>query len=238
MRIEAATRGSALLLATLLSASAVAGGEPTTRPPAAKPQLAPPASCAGEVAERVQRRYEGVKDIAAGFVQRTQSIALGTDAAEQVAKGHVVFAKPGRMRWSYLEPEASLVVSDGKLLWIYDPAAHEVQELDAGGGFLTGTALEFMLGEGRILDAFDVSAADCKSASVRLHLRPRAEASYERLELLVDSRSGDVRESVIRDLFGNQTTVVFEAMKFDQAPDPSRFRFTPGPADRVLRLQP
>jgi outer membrane lipoprotein-sorting protein len=222
----------ALAVAALFATPAGAGGEPAAKPPGAA------ADCARDVSLRVQHRYEGVKDIAARFVQRTHSVALGAGAAEEVARGEVVFAKPGRMRWSYTDPEPSLVVSDGKLLWIYDPDAHEVQELDASGGFLNATALQFLLGEGRILDAFEVEAEACGEPAVRLHLRPRAEATYERLELLVDARSGDVRESVIHDLFGNRTTIAFEGMRYDLAPRAELFRFTPGPDDRVLRLEP
>ncbi len=196
---------------------------------------AEPTDCAKEIAARVQARYDGVEDLEARFTQRSRSVALGGAAQEFEASGVAVFAKPGRMRWTYDKPEPSLVVSDGQTLWIYDPAAREVQEFPVGEGFLSGTAVQFLLGEGRILDAFDVQAEQCTGQSVRLLLRPRVDATYELLELLVAPKTGDVRGTAVVDLFGNRTDVSFESLRVDRHPDPSRFHFEAEAGVRVLR---
>ncbi len=126
-------------------AAASAGGEEEKSP-----------SCAEEVALRVQGHYEGVRDLQAEFSQSTHNAVLGdVPGAEIPARGRVVFAKPGRMRWVYESPEPSLVVSDGETLWIYDPTLKEVQVLSVDAGFLSGTAIQFLLGEGQILESFD-----------------------------------------------------------------------------------
>lgn len=192
--------------------------------------------CAREVAGRVQARYEGVRDLEAHFVQRSLSVALGAGAPQTLeASGVAVFAKPGRMRWTYEKPEPSLVVSDGQTLWIYDPAAREAQEFPVGQGFLSGTAVQFLLGEGRILESFDVRAEGCGGREVRLFLKPHEETSYESLELLVDPAAGDVHATAVVDLFGNRTDVEFASLRVNQRPDAARFRFEPEPGVRVLR---
>jgi outer membrane lipoprotein carrier protein len=193
-----------------------------------------PQDCARAIAARVQARYDGVADLEARFTQKSRSVAFG-GASEMQASGVALFAKPGRMRWTYEKPEPSLVVSDGKTLWIYDPTAREAQEFDVGQGFLSGTAVQFLLGEGRILDAFEVSAPTCTGESVRLFLKPREEASYESLELVVDPRTGDVRGTAVVDLFGNRTDVEFASLRVNRHPDAARFRFTPEPGVQVLR---
>jgi len=216
-------RGRALGLlaaALLVGASASADGEEP--------------DCAREIAGRVQARYDGVRDIEARFTQKSRSVAFG-GAQETEASGVALFAKPGRMRWTYEKPEPSLVVSDGQTLWIYDPAAREVQEYAVGQGFLSGTAVQFLLGEGRILDAFAVRAERCAGESVRLFLTPREDASYESLELLVSPASGDVRGTAVVDLFGNRTDVAFESLQLNRNPPAARFRFEPEPGVRVLR---
>ncbi|MBW2493890.1 MAG: outer membrane lipoprotein carrier protein LolA, partial [Deltaproteobacteria bacterium] len=78
-------------------------------------------SCRDAATTALQRRYESARDLRADIVQTTHSVALGTASEQMTSKGTVVFAKPGKMRWSYDEPEPSLVVSDGTTLWIYDP---------------------------------------------------------------------------------------------------------------------
>jgi hypothetical protein len=126
-------------------------------------------------------------------------------------------------------------VSDGKTLWIYDPTAKEVQEFAVGQGFLSGTAVQFLLGEGRILDAFTVRAERCTGDEVRLFLTPREEASYESLELLVAPGSGDVKGTAVVDLFGNRTDVTFESLVVNRHPAAARFQFQAEPGVRVLR---
>jgi outer membrane lipoprotein carrier protein len=142
------------------------------------------------------------------------------------------------MRWEYETPEPSLVVSDGKTLWIYDPTAKEAQVLSVEQGFLSAAAIQFLLGEGRLVESFEVKARRCEPGRAELELRPRAEAPYERIDLVVDRTSGWIRETTVVDLLGNETHVTFEGMETDGAPDASRFRFEPGPGDRVLILEP
>jgi outer membrane lipoprotein carrier protein len=191
--------------------------------------------CAREVAARVQARYDGVQDLEARFTQTSRSVAFGRAGQELQASGVAVFAKPGRMRWMYEKPEPSVVVSDGQTLWIYDPKAREVQEFPVGQGFLSGSAVQFLLGEGLILRDFDVRAQQCPSETVRLLLTPKEDATYELLELSVTAESGDVKGTAVVDLFGNRTEVSFEALRVDRHPDPSVFRFEVEPGVKVLR---
>jgi outer membrane lipoprotein carrier protein len=216
-------------VATLLlggPAAASAGGEEEK-----------PAGCAEEVALRVQEHYDGVVDLQAEFSQSTRNAVLGDLPGEETpARGRVVFAKPGRMRWVYDSPEPSLVVSDGKTLWIYDPSLKEVQVFSVDAGFLSGTAIQFLLGEGKILESFVVSAESCGGDEVSLDLQPKQIASYERLKLRVEKASGAVLATAVVDLFGNRTDVVFERVEKNRAPDEALFRFEPAPDDRILTL--
>jgi outer membrane lipoprotein carrier protein len=220
-----------LRVALVLAAALLAGPGP------ARGDAPAPADCAESVARRVQARYDGVRDLRARFVQTTRSVAFGAESPDaEPARGEVAFAKPGRMRWSYEAPEPSLVVSDGETLWIYDPLAREVQVLDVDEGFLSGAALQFLLGNGRLLESFRVAAEGCGRAEVTLDLVPRAEATYERLRLDVDAASGEIRRTAVVDLFGNRTDVELSDVRTNQGLAPDLFRFEPPEGVRVLRL--
>jgi len=221
----------AFVLAWSAALPAAAGGAVAS--PAPEPTAA--GDCSAAVAARVQARYDGVQDLAAHFRQRTLSPAL---SQTQVATGTVVFAKPGKMRWTYETPEPSIVVSDGHTLWMVDPEFKEVQVLPVGEGFLSGTAIDFLLGEGRIDEAFVVSARGCAEPIVDLHLVPREEATYAYLELRVDARSGDLRGTALEDLLGNHTEVWLDDVRTNQAPSPDAFVYVPSEEERVLRLAP
>ena len=219
---------------TLIVSDGVASSSLIVAVPVAR---AADADCANEIARQVQQRYEKVRDLSAHFEQTTRRVALGDGAGEAlVASGDVVFAKPGKMRWSYESPEPSLVVSDGATLWIYDPKAREVQKLPLGEGYLSAAGVQFLLGEGKLRDEFRVSASGCGEAIVTLGLIPRRAAHYERLEMRVDRVSFAVRETSVVDLFGNRTTIAFDALRENTKPGADLFTFTPPEGVRVLSV--
>ena len=199
----------AVVLAAVALAGAGAAAQP--RPPSRRPPVPPPRSrrrarrAAGPRWPRASRPATTASArCARASTQTTQSVAFGGDSspASEPARGRVEFAKPGRMRFEYETPEPSLVVSDGKTLWIYDPVAKEVQVLAVEGDFLSAAAIQFLLGEGRLQESFEVTARSCAPDRAELELRPRAEASYERIELVADPVSGWIRETTVHDLLG------------------------------------
>jgi outer membrane lipoprotein carrier protein len=196
--------------------------------------------CATELARRVQKHYESVNDLAAQFEQTTQVATLGTSGATKPTQssGRAVFAKPGRMRWHYTRPSESLVVSDGKIAWIYDQAAHEVQRLPGAEGLLSGAAVQFLVGRGDLLRDFHVRAIDCDADPFRIELTPVEPATYEKLEIAADAKSGEVRETAIFDLVGNVTRISFRDVQTNRNPPASTFTFEPPEGVRVVELPP
>jgi outer membrane lipoprotein carrier protein len=194
-------------------------------------------SCRDAVVAALQQRYESAKDFRADIVQTTRSVAFGTDSSEQMtSKGTVVFAKPGKMRWSYEEPEPSLVVSDGETLWIYDPVFREAQKLPVTEGYLSGAAVQFLLGEGKIERDFEISALRCEKAIAELRLQPRKPSSYEKLHVLVNPQTGDLLKTTVFFVLGNVTDVAFFNIELNTDPAASVFRLDP-PADvRVIEI--
>ena len=131
-----------LLAALLLAPAAFANGNS----PAPSETVADAHACARDAARRVQRHYDAIRDWSARFEQTTKSVVLGGGAlgSEKPVVGDVVFQKPGKMRWTYESP-ASVVVSDGATLWIYDPTAREAQKMSVAAGGLSGAALHLSL---------------------------------------------------------------------------------------------
>ena len=100
------------------------------------------AECAGDVAARVQQRYEKVEDLAAHFEQTTRRVSLGDDSTTRWSRRVRWSSRsPGKMRWSYTSPEPSLVVSDGADALGVRPSGARSPEAAAGGGLsLRGAA--------------------------------------------------------------------------------------------------
>ena len=194
---------------------------------------------AAEAARRVQGRYDGIEDFAADFVQQSWAASFAGNPliGETTKRGTVVLAKPGRMRWTYTEPEPSVVVSDGRILWIHDVVAQSATRLSVAEGYLGGAALDFLLGKGRLVDQFEVTLKSCSKAAIELDLLPRADASYERLGLAFRPESGEILATSATDLFGNRTSIRFTNPRVDQAPPLATFHFVPPEGTEVMDLE-
>jgi outer membrane lipoprotein carrier protein len=195
--------------------------------------------CAAETMARVQARYDSIRDLEARFEQTTRPVALGGSslASGETSTGRVVFAKPGRMRWSYESPRESLVVSDGETLWLYDAEAKEAQRLPVDRGSLPGGALLFLMGEGDLAEAFRVESASCGGAIVELELTPREPARYERIGLRVRAETGDVVGTRVVDVLGNVTEISLRDVRTNQDPAPETFRFRAPDGVEVIELR-
>ncbi len=221
----------AVVLHGMTDAARAGGGEPA------------PSDCAKQVAERVQSRYDTVRTFEAAFRQQTKAVALGGQSLgdDAPSQGVVVFSKPGRMRWRYTQPNPSEVISNGETLWIVDPVAKEAQRLPVTEGYLTGAALEFLLGDGMLLESFDVSSPGCEPDAegvVELVLDPKTDASYERLRLWASRESGDIARTSLVDLFGNETTMSFSNAIVNEPRDAATFEFEPPEGMSVIDLTP
>jgi outer membrane lipoprotein carrier protein len=220
-------------LALLLAPSAALGnGSPSGDPSSGD-------SCLERAVAAVEVRYAAVRDLRASFAQTTKSVTIGMRgiASPVERTGTVAFAKPGKMRWSYEHPEPSEVISDGRTLWIYDPAAREVQKLSVGDGVLSGAAIQFLLGEGDMRRDFHVSLIACARDAVDLELVPRRDATYEKLRVRIDPATGDLLRSTIIDLFGNVTEVTFSEIRANLGLEPGAFAFEPPDGVRVIEVE-
>jgi outer membrane lipoprotein carrier protein len=196
-----------------------------------------PSKCVDGAIAAIQKRYESVSDLSASFVQTTRPVAFnGKAGGGQVSRGTVSFAKPGKMRWQYTEPEPSLVVSDGETLWIHDPVHAEVQRMRVTEGYLSGAAIQFLIGEGDMRRDFEISGIACRDDASELELVPKADVGFEKLRVVADREIGELRRTTIYDLLGNVTEVEFSDVRANQGLDDSVFRFEAPSGHDVIDL--
>ena len=217
-------------IAIVLMSAALARAGTSSGPPAPGGVLAVDGSCppTAESIAAIQSRYDSIRDFRARFEQRTRSVVLAgsSRAPEELSRGEVILAKPGRMRWEYREPEPSFVISDGASLWVYDVGARQATRVALDGGYLAGAALQLLFGEVRIGEIFEGLTTSCGPEGIVIELRPKEAASYERLTLVAQPGTGLVISTSIIDLFGNRTSIRFSELEFDRSPSPEMFEFT------------
>jgi outer membrane lipoprotein carrier protein len=217
-------------IASLLMTMAQAGAAAAPAPPPAGARLDVKA-----VVAEVQKRYDGASDFRARFTQTLTSVALGrkTNSA-----GEVTFKKPGRMRWDYEKPEKSSYITDGGVLWLYEPDDKQAfkQKLEASQ---LPAALSFLTGKGKLAAEFDITFA-AKSpyggaADYLLSLSPKTpQATVKTILFVVDPRTFDVRESVITDAQGNTNDLLFADIRVNTRVPDALFKFTPPAGVRVI----
>ncbi len=202
---------------------------------AATPAAPSPRLSLDALVDKVQKRYDGANDFRARFTQTLTSTAMGrkTNSA-----GGVMFKKPGRMRWDYEKPEKATYVSDGGVLWLYEPEDQQAfkQELKASQ---LPAALAFLTGKGKLSAEFDITAVAKSSygtpGDYLLSLSPKAaEPQVKNILFVVDPKSFDVRESVITDGQGNLNDLTFADIKMNTHVPEADFHFTPPAGVRVI----
>ncbi len=223
---------SALIAATPAIATPAVATPPRLAP---TPVATPPRLALDAVVERVQRRYDGAADFRARFTQTLVSPAMGRQSS---SSGAVAFKKPGRMRWDYERPERSTYVSDGGVLWLYEPEDKQAFKQELKSSQLPA-ALAFLTGKGKLATEFDVSFADRTPYGLpgdyRLSLTPKiAEPQVKSILFVVDPHTFDVRESVITDGQGNTNDLTFADIKMNTHLPESEFRWAPPAGVRVI----
>ena len=185
-----------------------------------------PAPSVGDLARRIQARYESVKDFSANFEQKYTGGALRRQAVE---RGTVQVKKPGRMRWEYVQPERKLFVADGRRLYAYVPADKQVIVSPVPGEDQATTPVLFLAGKGNLTRDFTVSATTVAGApadTLAIKLVPRRrEQEYDWLALVVDAGSLALRMLVAGDSQGGTSSFTFTDLKENVGLTDSSFTF-------------
>src|ERR1700687_5839126 len=123
----------------------------------------------------LQRHYQQTDSFSAAFKQTVARVgALPRDRA-----GTVYYRKPGRVRFEFGEPQPETIVSDGKLLYDYDPGLNQVMETPLKNAIKTQAVAAFLLGVGNVERDFKASRAASPANDGLTHL------------LLTPKRGGD-----------------------------------------------
>lgn len=175
------------------------------------PNVRPPIP---DISSRLQERYDAIRDFSAEFVHVYEGGLLRKRVTE---RGTVLIKKPGRMRWTYTDPEPKEFVSDGVKLYAYIPQDKQVIVSSMPAADEATSPVLFLAGKGRLSRDFAVSYADLPDAlpgTYALKLVPhQRQAEYDWLILVVDRKTLAIRRLVTVDGQGGQSTFTFSNLK-------------------------
>lgn len=137
-----------------------------------------------------------------------------------VSTGKIYIRKPGRVRFEYAPPDKSLVLASGGQVAIFDGKSNQPPEQYP----LYKTPLNLILdskvdlGRARMVVAHKVDGT-----STRVTAQDPAHPEYGNIELVFTDNPVELRQWVITDDLGQQTTVILGQMKKGETYQPSLF---------------
>ena len=208
---------------------------PAAAPPAPAP-VAAPAAQATEVINKVQAFYDRTTSFQSDF---QQEFLVKIHNAKKTSRGHVTFAKPGKMSWVYDEPQGNRVVSDGNLLRVYEAANRQMYEQTVDKSQYPA-ALAFLTGQGKLTDTFNFDLFKGESMNfpggLVLFGTPKVPTpAYQKVLFYVDAQTSQVRRVMIVDGQGNKNRFDFNNPRVNEPVNHQQFVFTPPPGTSVVR---
>lgn len=205
---------------TLIAAALLGIATPVLAAPAA-PTAQQQQPSVGQVVAKMQAFYEKTRGFDTRFTQSFQQGGMPSRFAGATAQGRMRFRKPEGstgplMRWDYDDGRILLLVKDRS--WTYDPDTKQATEYKVDASNLSA-AVTFLWGKGRISEEFDIAKAersDLSSEGFPLELTPKkAGQGFTKVYLVVDPKSGAVRQSVVVQSNGSENRINFVEPKLD-----------------------
>lgn len=170
---------------------------------------------ASELAQSLQRKYDGIKDFSTDFVHAYEGGVLRKLITE---RGRLIVKKPGKMRWEYTAPEEKVFVSDGVKMYSYIPEDKQVIVATIPPQDDATTPTLFLAGKGNLVRDFTPSLvelpAGMAAGSRSLKLVPKSpQREYDWLVLVVDPATLGLRGLATVDAQGGKSSFSFKNMK-------------------------
>jgi outer membrane lipoprotein carrier protein len=207
----------------------------------AQPATPPSASTASaasatQAVESVQAFYDKSTTFKSDFQQKFWVKAYNH---EKTSSGHVTFAKPGKMEWVYDDPKDNRVVSDGKVIRVYEASNKQMFEQPVDTTQYPA-ALSFLTGTGKLSNNFDFQlfpGADMKfpGGYVLVGTPKQPTAAYSKVLFYVDSGTSQVRRVMVIDGQGNRNRFDFVSPRVNEPVAENQFTFTPPPGTSIVR---
>ncbi len=195
-----------------------------------------PASSLEQYVNGVESSYRNVQTLRAEF---TQTYLSGRRT--RVESGTVYFARGGRMRWDYREPEVKVFISDGKQLMLYIPAEKQFTRSPVKTSEDVRAPLGVVLSRLNLRKVFlRIEFADqaLRAEAGNRVLRAYPKRGYEQdyREVLIELTPAlDIRSLVI--LYPDNSTMQFTFNRIERnlALKQSLFRFIPPPGAEIIQ---
>lgn len=184
------------------------------------------------VLTRLQGFIDRMRTLQADFVQEVEA-GSRTEAPVE-SQGYFVAARPGRFLWHYRTPNEQKIISDGKLVWFYEPDLRQATR--SSSRTLEGTFARILTSGGKIQDQFTWEAVEnprVKLPAIRLTPH-KEEGAFRLIEITLHPQKEELQELLLEDPLGNRSRIRFSAMRINGKVDEKQFQFTLPPGVELI----
>ncbi len=187
--------------------------------------------------DKLQKTYKGAASLEADLLQEVYQASLGRT---KTSRGTIKLSKPNFVRWETVEPETSVLVSNGRKLFYFVPNARgpnkgqvsvsDSAKLQSQPLFRILTGATPLQKEFKIEKQAETQAPDSEEKWTELVLRPRKKwGDITEVQLKVDPKYL-IREMTTETEMGNKTKITLQNQALGAKLPPALFDFKP-PAD-------
>lgn len=189
---------------------------------------------AHELAARVDRHYDQLHSLKAGFTENYSG--LGGDRIES---GTLFLRKPGRMLWQYSSQPGKIFLLDGKYAWFYARGDAQVQRIPQKEVDDLRSPLRFLLGHTELeKEITGLKLTNASNGQFTLTGEPKGQENrVSRLSLTVTA-DGVITAIEVDEPDGAITRFTFTNEQPNAAIPAGAFQFTPPPGVPVVDAPP
>ncbi len=194
--------------------------------------IAVPAAWGGSVLDAMHHFFQDSRTVTADF---TQKVSRPDGQVVKRAAGRLWISRPGKFRWTYEGSDGEVIVSNGRKVWLYEPALQQatVQPL---GTALSSTPAALIAGRNPLSRQFTVRILPTGPGGLDwVLLLPKEGQSqgFTSIRMGFDHQ-GRLQEMRMEDAFQQTTTLKFSKIHINGPIASSKFRFSPPPGVDVL----
>ncbi len=191
----------------------------------------PALGLAADATTQLRQFIETVRSATGQFEQQR----LENRGNSRAQTGQFAFKQPGQFLWQVEQPYEQLVLSDGKVLYQYDPDLAQVTRRPVSQSIGASPAA-ILFGSGSLDQAFTLTNLPADQGLDWLRAQPRnPEAGFTHVD--IGFRNGLPARLLLLDAFGQTTRINLSNITRNPALDVNRFTFTPPPGVDVVNMQ-
>jgi outer membrane lipoprotein carrier protein len=173
------------------------------------------------VLDGLENRYNRTKTLQVSF----EESYMGTGRPRRSESGELSLRKPGKMRWEYTQPAGKLFLSDGKLIYYYNPVSKRAEKMKVRESEDMRAPLAFLLGKLDFQKDFTDFKLKLDGDNKLVIAKPKSEKlPYKQVEFTVSPQM-EIRQLIVSGYDDAVLIFRFANERVNPVIDESQFKF-------------